>query len=219
MPIALPSSEAGEYDSRRQQYKAEGATLGAINKLVSDLSTPESDNGVSSLKFQYLETVVDEVFSKNEKIIVFADRTRTIECLERTYAHKAPTFSLTGEAPTDERVPIVDKFSAVKGGAMLLCNTRVAATGLNITAANHVFHFTLSWNPAVISQADARAHRHGQTRPVICYYPFYVSTVEEYIWNKLEAKRSLFGEVVKGHKGESSASEILEALNLSPIYQ
>lgn len=219
MPIALPSPEAGEYDSRRQQYKAEGATLGAINKLISDLSTPESDNGISSLKFQYLETVADEVFSKDEKIIVFADRTRTIEWLARTYARKAPTFTLTGEVPTDERVPIVDKYSAVQGGAMLLCNTRVAATGLNITAANHVFHFTLSWNPAVISQADARAHRHGQTRPVICYYPFYASTVEEYIWNKLETKRSLFGEVVKGHKGESSASEILEALNLSPIYQ
>jgi SNF2 family DNA or RNA helicase len=49
--------------------------------------------------------------------------------------------------------------------AMLL-SLRAGGVGLNLTSASYVFHFDRWWNPAVEAQAEDRAHRIGQERPV-----------------------------------------------------
>lgn len=50
-----------------------------------------------------------------------------------------------------------------------------AGMGLNVTAANHVIHYSRHWNPAKESQATDRAYRIGQTKDVYVYYPIAVS--------------------------------------------
>ena len=50
-----------------------------------------------------------------------------------------------------------------------------AGMGLNVTAANHVIHYSRHWNPAKESQATDRAYRIGQTKDVYVYYPMAVS--------------------------------------------
>lgn len=100
---------------------------------------------------------------------------------------------------------------------MLLCNPTVGGAGLNITAANHIFHFTPSWNPALIDQANARAHRRGQQKRVIVHFPYYTGTVEEYMWNKVESKRDLSEAAVIGNKGAGGDDELSLALSYSPL--
>ena len=46
---------------------------------------------------------------------------------------------------------------------------RAGGRGLNLPAANHVFHFDRWWNPAVEQQATDRAYRFGQTKDVIVH--------------------------------------------------
>jgi len=216
MPIDLEESEAWEYESRRQEYKRNGMALAAIQNLIVALSKPKSAGGISNLKYDYLETVTDEVFGYGEKLLVFADKMPAIGEISRRYERVVPTFTLTGADPSDSRIEVVDKFSSVDGPALLIANPRVAGAGLNIVAANHVFHFSPQWNPAIIDQSDARAHRNGQTKPVTAYYPYYASTVEEYMWEKVRDKRYLSKEVVTGNKGQINPNEIAEALSLSP---
>jgi SNF2 family DNA or RNA helicase len=116
-----------------------------------------------------------------------------------------------------ERQSIIDNFEKIEGSGVLVLNPRAAGTGLNITAANHVVHYNLEWNPAVEDQASARAYRRGQTRPVTVHRLFYIDTMEEIINRRIELKRMLFDSAVIGHTGENvEYNDIINAINMSP---
>ena len=104
-----------------------------------------------------------------------------------------PTTFIDGRTSVEDRQTTVDRFSKVRGGALLVLNPRAAGTGLNITAANHVIHYNPEWNPAVEDQASARAWRRGQIRPVTVHQLFYTRTVEEVMHDRLTQKRKLAG--------------------------
>jgi len=48
----------------------------------------------------------------------------------------------------------------------MILSLKAGGVGLNLTRANHVFHFDRWWNPAVENQATDRVFRIGQTRNV-----------------------------------------------------
>ena len=117
-----------------------------------------------------------------------------------------------------DRQPIIDTFSKVADGALLVLNPRAAGTGLNITAANHVIHYNLEWNPAVEDQASARVYRRGQTRPVTVHRLFYINSVEEIINERLTRKRDLAKTAVVGQDGtDDGVEDIMRALMKSPV--
>jgi len=72
---------------------------------------------------------------------------------------------INGEV-TGNRQTIIDIFSEKEGFNVLILGHQVGGVGLNITAANHVTHYTRPWNPAEENQATDRVHRIKQTRPV-----------------------------------------------------
>ena len=217
IPMSLPREAAIEYERRKAAYAEKGA-LGAFGSLRNDLSIPPDDqNSICDLKYQYLANVLEEVVGRGEKIIVFVDRNAAIDGIESRMGKACPTFKLTGRTDTADRQKVIDDFSAIEGSSMLLCNPTVGGAGLNITAANHIFHFTPSWNPALIDQANARAHRRGQQKRVIVHFPYYTGTVEEYMWNKVESKRDLSEAAVIGNKGAGGDDELSLALSYSPL--
>lgn len=217
IPMSLPREAAIEYERRKAAYAEKGA-LGAFGSLRNDLSIPPDDqNSICDLKYQYLANVLEEVVGRGEKIIVFVDRNAAIDGIESRMGEACPIFRLTGKTDVGDRQKVVDDFSAIEGSSMLLCNPTVGGAGLNITAANHIFHFTPSWNPALIDQANARAHRRGQQKRVIVHFPYYTGTVEEYMWNKVESKRDLSEAAVIGNKGAGGDDELSLALSYSPL--
>ena len=70
--------------------------------------------------------------------------------------------------------------------------------GLNLTAASVVFHFDRWWNPAVETQAEDRAHRIGQTRPVQVFAYLTPDSIEQRIGEILREKRALFADIIDG---------------------
>jgi superfamily II DNA/RNA helicase len=74
---------------------------------------------------------------------------------------------------------------------MLFITTNAGATGLNLQAANTVINVDLPWNPAVLEQRIARAHRMGQKRPVQVFLLVTTDTLEENILATLSAKHQL----------------------------
>ena len=81
--------------------------------------------------------------------------------------------------------------------------------GLNLTAANHVFHFDRWWNPAVENQATDRAFRIGQTKNVQVHKFVCVGTLEERIDLMIEQKKDLAENIVGS--GESWLTEMSTA--------
>ncbi|HRW67565.1 MAG TPA: helicase-related protein, partial [Candidatus Competibacter sp.] len=74
-------------------------------------------------------------------------------------------------------------------------------TGLNLTRANHVFHFDRWWNPAVENQATDRAFRIGQNRQVEVHKFVCLGTVEERIDELIERKQALAEKIVGSGEG------------------
>ena len=89
---------------------------------------------------------------------------------------------------------------------VFVLSVKAGGTGLNLTAASHVFHFDRWWNPAVEDQATDRAYRIGQKRAVQVHKLVCAGTVEEKVDRLLEHKRDLASKVVSS--GERWITEL-----------
>ena len=87
-----------------------------------------------------------------------------------------------------------------------MLSTKAGGQGLNLTAANRVFHYDRWWNPAVEDQATDRAFRIGQRRNVFVHKFVCTGTLEERIQEMLELKRDVANTLLGA--GESWITEL-----------
>ena len=118
------------------------------------------------------------------------------------------------------RDELLARFERIDGPSLLVVSLRAGGRGLNLPAANHVFHFDRWWNPAVEQQATDRVHRLGQRKPVQVTSLVCTATVEERIDELLEAKRELAAQVMAGRAddwlGDLDLDTIRAAVALAP---
>jgi SNF2 family DNA or RNA helicase len=106
---------------------------------------------------------------------------------------------------------------------VMILSPRAAGTGLTITSANHVIHYTRWWNPAVENQATDRVYRIGQEKPVTVYYPIVTDqqgvlkegTVEQIVHRILLEKQELASSVIVPSKKINIEEEILKGFQLN----
>jgi SNF2 family DNA or RNA helicase len=178
------------------------------DNLQSLLHTPKLDRTLDLL---------EEAFANSRKVLIFANFNACGPIL-REAARSLPTAfwgAINGSTPQNERQSIVDRFSEHEGPAVLVLNPRAAGSGLNITAATVVIHYTQVWNPALELQASARAHRRGQENPVTVYHLFYVDTVEEVMMERARRRRELGAEAVPTSLKDDA--DLRRAMALSPV--
>lgn len=227
--LRLTQDEAQLYDSFRMQIIEEYGKQASLVSLIKlrmfcthpylQLPSPKNDPSIFG-KYVRLVEILEEIIANNEKVIIFTSYKEMTDIMVDDLAKRFSIHCdfIDGRVNVSERQLKIDKFSELSGTAILVLNPRAAGAGLNITAANHVIHYNLEWNPAVEDQASARAHRRGQTRPVTIYRLFYTDTVEEAINERLERKREIAGAAVIGTDGKKSDNtDILQALLKSPL--
>merc|ERR1719187_2984114 len=91
---------------------------------------------------------------------------------------------------------------------VFLLSTRAGGLGLNLMAADTVIIFDSDWNPQCDLQAQDRAHRIGQTRPVMVYRLVTANTIDQRIVERASAKRKLEKMVMrKGRFQEAEKKE------------
>ncbi|MEN9307994.1 MAG: hypothetical protein RL173_1926 [Fibrobacterota bacterium] len=180
-----------------------------------------SDLGDRSGKMQRLGEMLEEVLEEGQKALIFTQFKEMGDLIAKYLrAHlKIEVPFLHGGVERSKRDDMVDRFQS--GGAdspsVLLLSLKAGGTGLNLTAASHVFHFDRWWNPAVEDQATDRAFRIGQKRNVLVHKFVCQGTVEELIDQMILSKKDLANRIV-GHGGELftelSVSELREAFSL-----
>lgn len=225
--IELSPEEAEAYERERSAIFAEhgqAAILVALTRLRMFCAHPGLlDDMTSSIEFSKLERlqeILEEVFASSEKVIIFTSYTAMADTITDFVKRTWGIFAgcLDGRLAIDNRQPLIDRFSEVKGPAVLVLNPKAGGAGLNITAANHVVHYNLEWNPALEDQASARAHRRGQTRPVTVHRLYCAGTVEEVVNERTLRKRELSQAAIVGVTGQDNDYEdILKALQRSPL--
>lgn len=175
----------------------------------------------NSPKLRWLLERLAEVRQANEKAIIF---TELREAQAALYYFLRETFGLKPfiiNGDSQGRQGYIDKFSASEGFDVIILSTLAAGAGLNVTAANHVFHFTRAWNPSKEAQATDRAFRIGQKRDVIVYCPTVVAddfnTFEVRLDQLLKRKAGLAGStldngalvtMLNGTGGDASITEL-----------
>ena len=110
------------------------------------------------------------------------------------------------------RDDLVARFESGTGPEILVVSLRAGGRGLNLPAANHVFHFDRWWNPAVEQQATDRVHRFGQRKHVYVTSFVCTATVEERIDQLLDTKRELAEQVISGRADDWLAELDLDTL-------
>lgn len=152
-------------------------------------------------KAERLIEMLEECFSEGEgdAALVFTQFREMGHLLERMIAQRlgAKVQFLHGGTPAKERDAMIERFQAPGSEVkVFLLSLRAGGLGLNLTAANHVFHYDRWWNPAVESQATDRAHRVGQTRKVQVHKFVCIGTMEERIDRLLTEKLALADKII-----------------------
>src|SRR6185369_14060053 len=124
--------------------------------------------------------VLETVLADGHKALVFSQWTSLLDLIE-PHLRDASIDFVRLDGSTRDRGEVVGRFQDAAGPPVMLVSLKAGGTGLNLTAADHVFLMDPWWNPAVEDQAADRAHRIGQERPVIVYRLVAEETVEEKI--------------------------------------
>ena len=235
--LLMHSGEVTGYESKRNEILSAAAAKGSgahILQLITELrmftthpllrdraalaAAGVNELRQASFKFSRLLELLHEIAVKKEKVLIFTEFLDMIDTLKRVLPHLWPIEILTidGRIETTERQANIDRFSAAEGFGVMALNPKTAGMGLNITAANHVIHYTRQWNPALEEQASARSYRNGQKKAVNIYYLYYADTIEEVIDERLRNKTALSGEVITVTDTENM-EDYLNALQLSPL--
>ncbi len=146
-------------------------------------------------KLDLLGEMVEEAIEEGDRCLVFT-QFKEMGSLLKTYfesMHGPTVLFLHGGVPQKERDQMVTDFqeSRPEGPKIFVLSLKAGGTGLNLTAANRVFHFDRWWNPAVEDQATDRAFRIGQSRNVFVHKFVCTGTLEERIQQMLDRKREV----------------------------
>jgi uncharacterized Zn finger protein len=172
-------------------------------------------SGKSALLMQLLPTVLEN----HEKALIFTQYQEMGKLLAKMI-RDALGFEvpfLHGGCSRKQRDTMVEDFQTNRAAHFMILSLKAGGTGLNLTAASHVFHYDLWWNPAVEAQATDRAYRIGQERNVVVHRFITEATFEEKINQLLKKKKELADLTVSsGEKwiGELSDNELRELVSL-----
>lgn len=172
-----------------------------------------SQHQANSPKMKWLLKTLEDIKVNDEKAIIFTE-IREIQRALAIFIRSRFNFSpLVINGDTDERQDVIDEFQARPGFGVIVLSPLAAGFGLNIVEANHVIHYSRTWNPAKEGQATDRAYRIGQKRNVHVYCPTVIAndfvTFEENLDKLMSLKSDLAGDILDGVGSDISISELM----------
>ncbi len=182
-----------------------GLVLATLTKLKQICNHPAQYLNESakladrSGKLSRLTEMLEEVIEVDERALIF---TQFVEMGKIIQQHLQDTFGqevifLHGGVSKKARDKMIERFQEEDNGPhIFVLSLKAGGTGLNLTRANHVFHYDRWWNPAVEDQATDRVHRIGQTKNVQIHKFLCMGTLEERIDEMLEHKKGLADSIV-----------------------
>ncbi len=202
--VELDDSERAVYDAVRAATRDEvvEALRGGGNALVAleallrlrqaacHAGLVPGQRADGSSKVSCLVDALETAAAEGHRALVFSQWTSLLDRVEPHLEEAGVSFTRL-DGSTRDRGAVVEEFQSEGGPTAMLVSLKAGGTGLNLTAADHVFMLDPWWNPAVEDQAADRAHRIGQRRAVTVYRLVARDTVEERILSLQTKKRAL----------------------------
>ncbi|MEM9090717.1 MAG: DEAD/DEAH box helicase [Cyanobacteria bacterium P01_F01_bin.53] len=201
----LVDDTLGEIDDATG-VKRRGMILGLLVKLKQICNHPAQYLKQESLgkyrrsgKLQRLDEMLEEAVAEGDRALIFTQFAEWGKLLSNHLEHRLGTKTqfLYGSTSQAKREEMVDRFQLDPNGPKIfILSLKAGGVGLNLTRANHVFHFDRWWNPAVENQATDRAFRIGQKKNVQVHKFVTTGTLEERINDMINSKKALAEQVV-----------------------
>jgi SNF2 family DNA or RNA helicase len=218
-------AEAEQAMESVEGIQRKGLILATLSKLKQVCNHPAQFLGDNSAiegrsgKLTRLAEMLEEILEVGDRALVFSQFSEMGELLRRHLqeAFGQEVLFLHGAVPKKKRDEMVERFQDAAGPRIFVLSLKAGGTGLNLTSANHVFHFDRWWNPAVENQATDRAFRIGQRRNVQVHKFLCAGTLEEKIDEMIENKKDIAAKVVGTGEGwltELSTRELKELFAL-----
>ncbi|MFB3764311.1 MAG: DEAD/DEAH box helicase [Methanotrichaceae archaeon] len=186
-----------------------GQILSALTKLKEICDHPalflqdgSALPGRSGKLIRLLEMLY-EVMAEGEKALIFTQFAGMGAMLRHHLQEQlgSEVLFLHGGTPKKQRDAMIQRFQSgesggVGGALFFILSLKAGGLGLNLTSANHVFHFDRWWNPAVENQATDRVFRIGQKKNVFVHKFVCLGTLEERIDKMIEDKKVLAESVI-----------------------
>jgi SNF2 family DNA or RNA helicase len=176
-----------EIDLLRLQKYLLMARMSCNSTFLVDKETP-----AYSSKLERLGELLEQLAAEGDrKIVLFSEWTTMLGLIEPVLTELNLDFvRLDGKVPQKRRQQLVHRFQN-DPSCQVIIMSNAGSTGLNLQSANTVINVDLPWNPAVLEQRIARAHRMGQQQPVQVYLLVTEDTIEERMLGTLSAKHDL----------------------------
>lgn len=180
--------------------------LAAFTKLRAICNHPvlaQGDHRPADIRYEHsgkldsLKELMEEIVEGEHRTLLFSQSTQMLDIIEVFFTKWKITFvRLDGSTPPNKRTELVDEFNRNSNLHCFLISTKAGGTGLNLTGADTVVFYDHDWNPANDSQAQDRAYRIGQTKPVTVYKLISKGTIEEKILERQGIKKSMADEII-----------------------
>lgn len=170
--------------------------LTALKQICNHPANFNEDSDIDpdiSGKTKLLLELLDPILKAGEKVLIFSQYVKMIHLLEKIIEknlHVKPLI-FEGSLSQKKRDSVIYEFQNYPYRQIFIISLKAGGVGLNLTAANHVIHYDLWYNPAVENQATDRAFRIGQTKNVFVHRLITQNTFEEKIDEMLKQKQSL----------------------------
>lgn len=139
-------------------------------------------------KIKVFSEFIHDVIDGGEKLIVFAYLKDVVHELKKLFPD---AVLVTGdENPTQKQIS-VDRFQNDPSCKLIILNYKSGGTGLTLTASSRVAFIEFPWTFSDCEQAEDRAHRNGQKNNVNCYYYLGKDTIDRYMYDVIQTKKSI----------------------------
>merc|ERR1712059_90088 len=167
-------------------------------------------NETAKAKLKAVQEYVKDLMSSEKKALVFCHHLTMLDGIGSTLDKlKVGYIRIDGSVGSEKRKLLVDQFQTSD-------KTQVAL--LSITAANLVVFAELFWNPGVLTQAEDRAHRIGQTDSVVIQYLVARGTADDFIWPMIQGKLDVLNKAgLSKDNFEESEAKVMEDTTQSKI--
>jgi superfamily II DNA or RNA helicase len=174
---------------------------------LHDKEIPPHDHEKTAPKLRELgQILTEQIADDGRKAIIFSQWSGMLRLIEPVVQRLDLGYvKLTGDVPSVKRGDLIQRFFDDPDCRVFL-STDAGGLGLNLQAASLVVNLDLPWNPAVLEQRIARAHRHGQRNSVQVINLVAQGTIEERMLDTLATKRDVFASVFGTEETPTSIS-------------
>lgn len=191
-----------DISNRREYEKAEDDMVQYLRdyKNASDEKIAKSLRGEVMVRMQLLKQIsakgkikvfsefIHDVIDGGEKLIVFAYLKDVVHELKKLFPD---AVLVTGDENPAQKQMSVDRFQNDPNCKLIILNYKSGGTGLTLTASSRVAFIEFPWTFSDCEQAEDRAHRNGQKNNVNCYYYLGKDTIDRYMYDVIQTKKSI----------------------------